>query len=521
MLYYPILRNIERYNKTEKECKAMFDKRMSEELVWVQLDLDTVNHNVSSHGLIIPICQQIETWGIDKLLDKHVKIHQKVYDFTPNQKIVQVMASMMFGCEDNKRMNKVLKKDNPQYSQYFGLPRWADQSVISDTFRALTAENITQLETVWKESLEVTQISGNLRRRIEADEYITIDIDLTGDVCKSRDDPTVTKGYFPHKKGKTGRQKAWAYTTDSHGRIQELLALEYGSGKMKLHHCLGSLLEKLITLFGALRFGLEKDKDLRKRIVIRTDAAGGSPRIIGTLDKYGFGYFLKGYSYYVARKVCEAVWEWHGIPDKDGGLFGIGSMSDLPNLGKFCNPIPQLTVFGFRQLKEDGKYENSHYITNVPDYIRLSVDGTLTGMWRYYHKRASIESSIKTERNILHTAHKRGRMFYASWGYLIVAAMTYNQLYLLRDMFFSTTPDDDVDIVGMKDFVRDAINIPCHIETKKVRGKAERQVSLVLDKTNRYAKAFFSKVKEKSIGQLLLPLSIHAQFQQSLFSLRL
>ena len=69
----------------------------------------------------------------------------------------------------------------------------------------------------------------------------------------------------------------------------------------------------------------------------------------------------------------------------------------------------------------------------------------------------------------------------------------------------------------MKDFVRDAINIPCQIRTRKVRGKPVRQVFLVLDRTNRYAKAFFQKVKEKSIGQL----SRQAQFQQSLFSLRL
>jgi hypothetical protein len=512
MLYSTILDYIA-MAKTRKESKAMFDKRMNEELVWIKLDLDTVNHDISSHGLIIPICQQIENWGIDKLLDKYVKVKQKVYEFTPNQKIMQVMASMMFGCEDSKRMNKILREDNPEYSQYFGLSRWVDQSVISDTFRAMTADNINQLESSWKESLEVTQTIGNLRRKMELGEYITIDIDLTGDVCKSRDDPTVTKGYFAGKKGKTGRQKAWAYTTDTYGRIQDLLALEYGCGKMKLHHCLGPLLEKLITLFG-----LEKDKDLRRCIVIRTDAAGGSPRIIGILEKYGFSYFLKGYSYYVAGKICNTITEWHDIPDKEGGLFSIGSMSDLPNLGKFCNPIPQLAVFGFRQLTKDGKYENSHYITNVPDYMRLSVDGTLTGMWRYYHKRTSIESSIKTERNILHTAHKRGRKFYASWGYLIVAAIAYNLLYLLRDMFFSSTPEDDI---GMKDFVRDAINIPCHIETKKVRGKAVRQVSLVLDKTNKYARAFFGKVKEKSVGQLLLPLTIHAQFQQSLFSLRL
>ena len=68
---------------------------------------------------------------------------------------------MMFGCEDNKRMNKVLREDNPQYSRYFGLPRWAEQSVASDTFRALTGENISQLETVWGHSLKVTGVIGD------------------------------------------------------------------------------------------------------------------------------------------------------------------------------------------------------------------------------------------------------------------------------------------------------------------------------------------------------------------------
>jgi len=493
----------------------MFDDRMSEELEWVQLDLDTISHDVSTHGLIIPICHQIESWGIDKLLDKHVSIKQKVYDFTPNQKIMEVLASMMFGCEDNKRINKVLREDNSEYSKYFGLSRWADQSVVSDTFRAMTAENISQLEMVWQESLEVTQVIGNWRRRIESGEYITIDIDLTGDVCKSKDDPNVTKGYFPQKRGKTGRQKAWAYITDADGKIQQLLALEYGSGKMKLQHCLPALLEKIVALFGL------KGNDryhLRKRIVIRTDGAGGTPRIIGMLEPFGFSYFLKGYSYKVAHKVCDAVSDWEDIPDKDGGFFGISSKTDLPNLGEFCKTIPKLEVFGFRQRQEDGKLKNSYYITNVPDYMRLSVDGTLTGMWRYYHKRASVESSIKTERNILHTAHKRGRSFFASWGYLIVAAIAYNLLYLLRDLFFSSTSQDDI---GMKDFVRDAINIPCQVKTRKVRGKPVRQVSLVLDKTNRYARAFFQKVKQKSVGQLMLPLSRQAAFQQSLLCLRL
>ncbi len=248
----------------------MFDERQDEKLVWVELDLDTTSHDVQTHGLMIPICHQIQAWGIDKLLDEHVCVNQKVYDFTPNQKIMQVFASMLFGCEDNKRMNKVLREDNPQYSRHFGLPRWADQSVVSKTFRTFEAENISQLERVWRDSLEATQSIQAWKSRVETGEYITIDIDLTGDVCKSKDDPTVTKGYFPNKRGKTGRQKAWAYMTGTDGKIHHLLALEYGSGKMNLSHCLPSLLQKIVQLF---ELEHNKRRHLRKQIIIRTDAA--------------------------------------------------------------------------------------------------------------------------------------------------------------------------------------------------------------------------------------------------------
>ena len=48
----------------------MFDNRMPEDLEWIQLDLDTLSNDVSTHGLIIPVCHQIEAWEIDKLLGK-------------------------------------------------------------------------------------------------------------------------------------------------------------------------------------------------------------------------------------------------------------------------------------------------------------------------------------------------------------------------------------------------------------------------------------------------------------------
>ena len=75
---------------------------------------------------------------------------------------------------------------------------------------------------------------------------------------------------------------------------------------MKLHHCLPSLLEKIIKLLGV------EDVEhhyLRKRLVIRTDAAGFPPGNIGILEEFFVSYFLKGYSYKVAQKVCDKVEE--------------------------------------------------------------------------------------------------------------------------------------------------------------------------------------------------------------------
>jgi len=65
--------------------------------------------------------------------------------------------------------------------------------------------------------------------------------------------------------------------------------------------------QKIIKLFGIER---NENRHLRKRIVIRTDAAGGTPRNIGILEEFGVSYFLKGYSYQVAEKVCDRVVEW-------------------------------------------------------------------------------------------------------------------------------------------------------------------------------------------------------------------
>ena len=74
----------------------MFDDRMDEELEWIQLDLDEVSHDVSGNGLIVPICHQIDAWGIDKLLDKYVSVRQKVREKSIGQLLLSLSRHAQF-----------------------------------------------------------------------------------------------------------------------------------------------------------------------------------------------------------------------------------------------------------------------------------------------------------------------------------------------------------------------------------------------------------------------------------------
>ena len=46
--------------------------------------------------------------------------------------------------------------------------------------------------------------------------------------------------------------------------------------------------------------------------------------------------------YFQSKRIRNKVKQWLKIPDKDVGYFGTSSKTDLPNLGAFCDVIPQL-----------------------------------------------------------------------------------------------------------------------------------------------------------------------------------
>ena len=123
-----------------------------------------------------------------------VQIPMKTRDFTPTDKLIQVLLSILAGCTTLSETNSKLK---PEWglAKIWQWPRIADQSVLSRTLDALTLMNIGQLRdsttTIWH------HLGQTLRHDWRG--FLWLDFDLTGLPCGKQAEES-QKGYFSGKK---------------------------------------------------------------------------------------------------------------------------------------------------------------------------------------------------------------------------------------------------------------------------------------------------------------------------------
>ena len=123
-----------------------------------------------------------------------VAMKMKTRHFSPPDKLKQVLASILAGCETLSEVNTTLKPDR-LLAQASGWERIAEQSTLSATLDALTLMNIEQLDsavrTIWRWH------SATMRRDWRA--FLWLDFDLSGLPCGKQAESS-TKGYFSGKK---------------------------------------------------------------------------------------------------------------------------------------------------------------------------------------------------------------------------------------------------------------------------------------------------------------------------------
>jgi hypothetical protein len=125
---------------------------------------------------------------------KRVQIPLKTRDFSPVDKLIQILISILASCGSLYEVNPRLRCE-AGLASIWGWPRFADQSSLSRTLDGLTLKQIEQLR---ESTAQIWQASS----RVKAHDwrgYLWLDFDLSGLPCSPLAQES-QKGYFSGKK---------------------------------------------------------------------------------------------------------------------------------------------------------------------------------------------------------------------------------------------------------------------------------------------------------------------------------
>lgn len=123
-----------------------------------------------------------------------IQIPMRKRDFAPHEKIIQVLLSILGGCQTLSEFNSRLKHE-AVLAQVLGMSHLSDQSSLSRTLDALTLKNIDEFRSstqqIWRPLSQVTARDWR--------SYLWLDFDLSGLPCGPLAESS-QKGYFAGKK---------------------------------------------------------------------------------------------------------------------------------------------------------------------------------------------------------------------------------------------------------------------------------------------------------------------------------
>lgn len=127
-----------------------------------------------------------------------VRIPLHTRDFSPCDKLIQVLLSILAGCETLSEANVRLKPEMG-LARVWHWERFADQSNLSRTLDALTLKQIARL----REATTLIWRSHSLTAHHDWRGYLWLDFDLSGLPCGKQAEES-QKGYFSGKKTSPG-----------------------------------------------------------------------------------------------------------------------------------------------------------------------------------------------------------------------------------------------------------------------------------------------------------------------------
>lgn len=403
----------------------------------------------SPQASLAGLVAHLKARGIFDELHKGVQIKQKTVKDSPQDKLLDILLTLLCGAQSLVQLNTLLRAD-PALQQAAGRERCCEQSVAQQTLDAATAQNVEQMQQVLTTLLHR---HSQVTRHSYRCQWLVLDVDLTGLPAGKKAEQSL-KGYFSHPRTRRGRQQ---------GRV---LASQYGEivldalypGNTLLVQVLPELIEATEQVLGSTPFQ-------RRRTIIRLDGGGGSVGSLNFLLERGYAVVSKDYSVRRTQRLVTSVTDW--VADEGQPQREVGWVSEPSE--DYVRPVRRLAV---RSKSEKGQW---HYavllFAGLTDQDLLSLMGQsspaeeadiLRASLHFYDQRGGgIESSFGQDKSGLSITKRHKKRFEAQRLLMLLGTLAHNLLIWARRWLAAGSPQQAQRLqhYGIKRIVRDLAHI--------------------------------------------------------------
>jgi Transposase DDE domain group 1 len=405
---------------------------------------------ISPRASLVVIGQRFQQMGIWTMVEKNIAIKQKVLLHTPLDKLKDCLINILAGGTGVVETNLRVRPDRA-VQVAFGRKTCAEQSTISDTLNACSAENVSQMRTAIK---EILRCYGSSYQHPYDTKWQLLDVDVTG-MPAGRHGEGVTKGYFAGTKNRRGRQL---------GRVlaswyDEVVTDKLYNGKRQLDTNLPELVEEAET-------ALDLDENKRQRTILRVDGGGGKDANINWMLKRQYHVLVKAKNWHRAAKLAATVTRWYPDPKMSDREVGWATQLHI-----YAQPTRQLVL---RKRKQNGKWSFHALIFTLTDLMLFELLGQpipacltdeqiLMAALHFYDLRGGgLETQNKGDKQGLGLSRRNKHRFAAQEMLVLLAQLAHNLIIWTRNDLAHADPHFRK--YGILRTVRDVFHIPGSIQ---------------------------------------------------------
>lgn len=373
-----------------------------------------------------------------QIVEEQVHIPQKVVHFTPTEKLLDAFLLILSGGEGLAELNLRVRPD-VALQQAFGRAGCAEQSTVSRTLEACTAENVEQLRAACE---QLHRRYGQVYAHAYPQQLLWVDVDLSGQPCGRRAQGA-TRGYFAHHRQARGRQLGRVYA----GTYDEILYEQLYPGNRQLQHVQQELICQAQRV-------LDWGEQERSQVVLRLDGGGSAEPNLNWILEQGYRVLTKITNYRRCARLAASVETWFADPTRpDRQLGWVGQ--PYP----YARSTRQLAVgYADRQGKEHLQVLIATLDLGLGE-AQLSPQALAGAIVQAYDRRGGgVEMAFKNSNQGLGLNKRHKGKFSSQAMLILLAQLAYNLLSWVHSQLQAGT--HALAHFGPKRLMRDILHIP-------------------------------------------------------------